>query len=128
MNLKKKPELFGAGPVLAVPDISATVDYYCDVLGFDRDFVMGDPPSHGSVTRCRVGIQFTSAPSGFQPSDYPGWNYFFLDGIDGLYSEYREKGVVFTREIESHGHGMREFEVRDCNGYRLRFGQYLQSA
>ena len=27
--------------------------------------VMGDPPTHGSVTRCRVGIQFTTAPAGY---------------------------------------------------------------
>ena len=123
--LNSKPEIFGTGPVLPVHDIRAAVDFYCNSLAFDLDFVMGDPPTHGSVTRCRVGIQFTSAPTTFDPATYPGYNYFFVDNIDALHSEYMMKNVRMTRDIESQDHGMREFEVVDCNGYRLRFGQYL---
>ena len=119
-----KPEIFGTGPVLPVHDIQAAADYYCKELGFELDFVMGTPPTHGSVTRCRVGIQFTKAPAGFDPASYPGYNYFFVDNIDALYDEYGKKDVKVTRPLESHDHGMREFEVVDCNGFRLRFGQY----
>ena len=36
---KTKPELFGTGPVIPVHDIQATVDFYCDVLGFDLDIL-----------------------------------------------------------------------------------------
>lgn len=120
-----KPELFGTGPVLPVSDIVATTNYYCDVLGFTLDFVMGEPPSHGSVTHGRVGIQFTNAPSDFSADHYPGWFYFFVDGIDALYEEYRAKGVNVRQDLRSHEHGMREFEIVDCNGFRLRFGQYI---
>lgn len=75
-ELKTKPngELFGAGPVLPVRDIEAAVDFYCGTLGFTRDVLWGDPPTHGSVTRGRVGIQFTQAPAGYQASVYPGWS------------------------------------------------------
>ena len=123
--LKIKPKIFGTGLVLPVHDINAAVDFYCDTLGFDHDFVMGDPPTHGSVTRCRVGIQFTNAPAGFDPAGYPGYTYFFVDNIDKLHAEYRKKNVRVTRDLESHDHGMREFEIADCDGFRLRFGQYL---
>lgn len=53
------PTLFGAGPVLPVSDLEKTASYYRDVLGFKLDFLMGDPPTHGSVTRCSVGVQFS---------------------------------------------------------------------
>ena len=122
---RTKPELFGTGPVLPVSDIAATANYYCAVLGFELDFVMGEPPSHGSVTRGRVGIQFTNAPSDFSPRAYPGWFYFFVDDVDALYAEYCENGVGVEQELKSHEHGMREFEIVDCNGFRLRFGQYI---
>jgi len=122
---KTKPELFGTGPVIPVHDIQATVDFYCDVLGFDLDFVMGTPPDHGSVTRCRVGIQFTIAPHDFDPAKYPGYNYVFVDNVDALHTEYTKKNVQMTRNLQSYDHGMREFEIADCNGFRLRFGQYL---
>ena len=123
--LKSKPEIFGTGPVLPVQDIRGAVNFYCDASGFDRDFVMGDPPTHGSVTRCRVGIQFTNAHADFHAAGYPGDNYFFVANIDKLYAEYTRKSLRVTRDLESHDHGMREFEIVDCNGFRLRFGPYL---
>ena len=89
--LKTNPELFGTGPVFPVHDIQAAVAFYCDVLGFDLDFVMGTPPVHGSVTRCRVGIQFTIAPDDFDPAKYPGYNYVFVNNIDALHAEYTKQ-------------------------------------
>ncbi len=53
-------QLFGTNPVLPVPDVRAAVAYYCDRLGFTFDALTDDdPPTHGSVTRDRVGMQFT---------------------------------------------------------------------
>lgn len=118
-----EPRLFGVGPVLPVADIAATAKFYCDQLGFDPDFVMA---GHGSVTRYRVGIQFTQSPPGFTAADYPGWTYIFTENIDALYAEYQGRGVKITRALESHEHGMREFQIEDLNGFRLRFGQYLE--
>src|SRR3546814_4447545 len=55
----KRCEFIGVGPVVPVPDVEAAVVYYCEQLGFDRDFVMGDPPDHGSVT-CGRSEEHTS--------------------------------------------------------------------
>ncbi len=77
--------LIGSGPVFPVRDVAASVAYYCDSLGFDLDFVMGEPPTHGSVTRGGVRIQFTRSTDSFIPKDYPGWTYLFVEGIDALH-------------------------------------------
>ncbi|MBL8524988.1 MAG: VOC family protein [Betaproteobacteria bacterium] len=122
---KKKCALFGTGPVFPVNDVGASVDFYCQTLGFTLDFVMGDPPDHGSVTRDKVGIQFTRSPEPFDARAYPGWTYFFVENIDLFYAELAARGVNVTQALESRDHGMREFEIRDVNGFRLRFGQYL---
>ena len=119
-----KCQFVGVGPVFPVPDVEAAVSFYCKQFGFTRDFVMGEPPNHGSVTRDRVGIQFTLARETFDPGSYPGWCYLFIENIDQLAAEYSERGVAFTRQLETTAHGMREFEVLDNNGFRLRFGQY----
>lgn len=121
----KQCQFIGVGPVIPVPDIEATVNYYCNRLGFTRDFVMGDPPDHGSVTRGRVGIQFTLSPASFTAISYPGWFYLFTENIDALANEYEEQGLVFSQPLSTREHGMREFEVMDLNGFRLRFGQYI---
>jgi len=84
--------------------------------------VLRDWPGDPQV---RVGIQFTLAPPAFEPSKYPGWVYLFIENIDALAVEYQSRGLSFTRQLESKAHGMREFELLNLNGYKLRFGQYL---
>lgn len=121
------PRLFGSGPVLPVRDIVAAVEYYRDKLGFAVDFVMGTPPTHGSVVRDSVGIQFTRTREDFLGSDYPGWTYIFVENIDGLYEEVQQRGATITRPLENHNHGMREFQIADLNAFQLRFGQYIEA-
>lgn len=121
----KACSFIGVGPVLPVADVEAAVAYYCEQLGFARDFVIGEPPDHGSVTRGRVGVQFTLAPAGFQPAAFPGWIYLFVENIDALAAEYEQRGLQFSQPLRTQEHGMREFELLDQAGYRLRFGQYL---
>jgi len=118
------PRLFGVGPVLPVHDIEAAAKFYCDRLGFVLDFVMD---GHGSVVRCSVGIQFTQAPDNFDARAFPGWTYIFTENIDSLYAEYLSKSVAITSELGDKAHGMREFEIEDPHGFKLRFGQYLKS-
>jgi hypothetical protein len=88
------------------------------------DGCAGDPPNHGSVTRGSVGIQFTLTDGTFSSTDYPGWFYFFVERIDSLASGYEQSGIEFTQSLGTREHGMREFEIMDLNGFRLRFGQY----
>ena len=120
-----RPRIFGTGPVLPVHAIGASIEWYVSQLGFARDFGEEIHPGHGSVTRDRVGIQFTCAPEGYTAECYPGWFYFFVENIDALHAEFRARGVAVSRPLASEPHGMREFEIEDADGYRLRFGQYL---
>ena len=122
---KKKCTLFGTGPVFPVSDVVASVDFYCKSLGFKLDFVMGEPPDHGSVTRDKVGVQFTLTRSPFDAKSYPGWTYMFVENIDLLHADFMAHKVEITQPPRSRAQGMREFEMLDLNGFRLRFGQYL---
>lgn len=114
-------------PVLMVCDIKATVEYYRDSLGFEIGFLFGDPPTHAGVSRSlwtpnRVSIQLSLAQDAdeIRPA---GWIYIHTgSGLDDLFEEYKRNDVQFTRELETMPHGMREFEIVDPNGYRLRFG------
>jgi len=117
-------QFFGTNPVLPVPDVRAAVAYYCNQLGFTFDALTDDtPPTHGSVTRDRVGIQFTHVADA--PVSYAGWTYIFVTDVDQLVAAYRATGVTITRPPTSYSYGLREFEIVDLHGYRLRFGQYL---
>lgn len=121
------PHLFGVGPVLPVEDVADSVEHYRERLGFEVDVLWGDPPTHGSVTRDRVGIQFTGATGERSAAEYPGWTYVFVSDVDALYDEFTARGATILTEPDDRNHGMREFDVRDLDGHRLRFGQYLDS-
>ena len=121
----RRCQFIGIGPVLAVSDVQATVDFYCRQFGFVLDSVMGEPPDHGSVTRGKVGIQFTLCTDSKVALSYPGYFYLFVENIDVLAAEYRDRGIAFSQALQTQDHGMREFEVVDLNGFRLRYGAYV---
>ena len=43
----------------------------------------------------------------------------------GKIAEFKSKGVKITRDLCDQFYGCRDFDVEDCNGYRLCFGQSL---
>jgi len=47
--------------------------------------------------------------------------YFNTDNVDQIWEELKDK-VTVEYPIEDFEYGMREFAIRDCNGYLLQFG------
>lgn len=111
-------------PVLEARNLSETIAFYRDLLGFTITFVYGNPPQHAGVSRSewssQPSIQLTQAQGEITPS---GWLYLRVDRyIDDLYEQYRTHGVQIVQEIGNRPWGRREFTIADCNGHRLRFG------
>jgi predicted enzyme related to lactoylglutathione lyase len=53
-------------------------------------------------------------------------SYIWVDDADALNAEFKSKGVKITRDICDQPYGCRDFDVEDCNGYRLCFGHDLE--
>jgi catechol 2,3-dioxygenase-like lactoylglutathione lyase family enzyme len=127
-------ELHGMQPVLPVPDVRATVDFYRDKLGFHIDFIDGEPPAHARVcadptySSPTVHIRFEPVPDG-AASPPSVWLFLHVGaGLDQLFQLYRSRGVKIVREPTDQPWGLRQFVVRDCNGYRLSFSAELAAA
>ena len=119
-------EAYSLQPVLAVPDVRATAEYYRDMLGFEIAFLYGDPPTYGAVSlhewsATGAHIQLSRA-DGPAPNDRIALYHSVGPGIDELHGTYRAKGVELVGEVVQQPWGMREFAIKDCNGYVLRFG------
>lgn len=120
-------ELHGMQPVLAVSDVSETVAFYRDKLGFHVDFVEGDPPVHARVcadptySSPTVHIRFEPLPSGASanPSVYL-WLHVGT-GLDQLWALYQARGVEVVEEPSDRPWGLRQFAIKDCNGYVVCF-------
>src|SRR5688572_18376177 len=79
-------------PVLAVTDISETITYWHDVLGFPAKWTWGDPPNHGGVSWQKVFIQFSLNPELAAVSK--GHSIWIrLQHIEALYSFHQQKNA-----------------------------------
>jgi uncharacterized glyoxalase superfamily protein PhnB/GNAT superfamily N-acetyltransferase len=107
-------------PILAVPDIKAATDFYMRMLGFELDWLYGDPPVHGAVWRDNVQIQFGLNPALAERA--AGTQYFlFVDDVEEFHSLHRANNAQIISPLENKPWGSREYTVRDPWGYQLRF-------
>jgi uncharacterized glyoxalase superfamily protein PhnB len=52
--------------------------------------------------------------------------YFVVSDADALYDYHRANGVEIVQEIGDRPYGLRDYTVRDLNGYSLTFGRRLK--
>ncbi len=132
--LTQKHRFYGLQSVLEVADVEATAAWYCDVLGFTLDFVDMARGGHARVSigggagRSTQRMRFTGyrRRHGTEPV-VAGYTYIHCLEIDGLYAEYRSRGVTMRPGYENgpitKPWQLREFEIEDCNGHILLFAQ-----
>ena len=110
-------------PGLAVSDLMAAVEFYSSRLGFTVGFTWGEPPTFAGVNLGEVQVflsQGTPSPEGCDV-------FFVVGNADELYAFHRAAGVEVLSEIGDRDYGLRDYTVRDLNGYRLSFGHYIYS-
>ncbi len=110
-------------PGLAVPDVRMAVEFYTNKLGFRSNFIDGDPPRFAGVTLDRVQIfleRGTPAPGGTSV-------YFVVGNADELHEFHRQNGVEIVVPPADRPYGLRDYGIRDLNGYRLSFGHPIYS-
>jgi catechol 2,3-dioxygenase-like lactoylglutathione lyase family enzyme len=108
-------------PTLAVADLRAAIDFYTKVLGFELGFTWGDPPSLAGVNLGRVSIHL--APG--TPSPKGCSLYFVVGDADELFEFQRAHGADVVRPPADQAWGLRDYKVRDPDGYELGFGHRL---
>ena len=106
---------------LPVSNVRAAVDFYTSKLGFRLGFTWGEPPTIAGVNLGNVQMfleQGTSNPAGCAV-------YFVIGNADELYEFQRANGVEVIQTPGDRPYGLRDYRVRDLNGYELGFGQHL---
>jgi len=110
-------------PMLAVTDMDETIAFYLDVLGFACVERMD---GWAALRRDEVEIMI-SLPNAHEPFTRPtltGSLYFNTDDVDALWTAIKDRTTV-VYPLENFYYGMREFAIRDNNGYLLQFGQEI---
>ncbi len=110
-------------PMLAVKSMDDTILFYRNLLGFECVSRL-----EGWAALRKDGVEvMISLPNDHEPFEKPaltGSLYFNTADVDELWDEIKDKASV-VYPLENFYYGMREFAIRDNNGYILQFGQEI---
>jgi hypothetical protein len=48
---------------------------------------------------------------------------WFVDNIEAIYEEWKERGIAIADELRPHPYGLKEFAFIDINGYYVRIAE-----
>jgi predicted enzyme related to lactoylglutathione lyase len=125
--------MWNVAPYFIVDDVVFTANFYRDKLGFHYDRFWNEPPAFCMVKRDGIIIMLSDVgkagvmrPNRIADPDGGAWDaYVWVEDADALFAEYKAKGVKIVRDICDQMYRCRDFDVEDCNGYRLCFGHTL---
>jgi catechol 2,3-dioxygenase-like lactoylglutathione lyase family enzyme len=117
------PEITAATFVLAVNDLEASKEFYCQKLGFIEDFsVEGWSFLSRGACKLRLGHCADVLPIS-KCQDHSWFAYLHVRDISCLYEEVLQQNVQIWHKLEAKPWGMREFAIVTPDGHRIVFGE-----
>jgi uncharacterized glyoxalase superfamily protein PhnB len=116
-------------PILFVRDVTAAAGFYRDKLGFAIDFLHGEPPFYGSVSRdgACLHLRFVGRPN-FAALAVTEESLILatveVDDVRALFAEFEARGVDFPQGIVKQPWGGTDFHVRDPDGNTISFVEF----
>jgi uncharacterized glyoxalase superfamily protein PhnB len=121
-------KLLNMRPMLETENLKQTIDFYNRILGFTCQACFPDfeEPGWAALEKDGLELMFTlrNEHSIIEKPTMTGSLYFNPEDVDEVWNELKDK-VTIEYPIENFDYGMREFAIRDCNGYLLQFGQQI---
>ena len=121
--------LIGSAPYFMVRDLGQALDYYCDVLGFARPRLWGEPPTFAMPQRDGFIVMLYQAENhtqlysnGMQDGLWDA--YFWVSDAEALFAEFCARGAQVEYEPCVQHYEIKEFAVRDIDNHILAFGQH----
>ncbi len=113
-------------PLLSVRDISRSVRFYCEQLGFK--LAGDDGKSAGQMRWCRVergGSSIMLQQFRQEADEGTAWGrgvefYFICDDVDAMYAELSARGVELEAPSVAY-YGMKQIFVPEPDGYGICF-------
>jgi catechol 2,3-dioxygenase-like lactoylglutathione lyase family enzyme len=126
-------EISGISPFFIVSDVTSSLSFYRDRLGFEITYQGPDPDDIFFGIVRRGGAQILLKDIGVAP--VPNYTRDIQKGIarwdafvsvpdpDALAAEFASRNVEFFEPVKDTHDGLRGFEVKDADGYLLFFGR-----
>jgi catechol 2,3-dioxygenase-like lactoylglutathione lyase family enzyme len=124
-----RPVLNSVAAHLYVRDLEATTEFFAKRLGFAIDFVYGEPPFYGQVSRHAVKLALRSMDEAFFAEDVreregllsASITVASAEEIEQLFRDFQAAGVTMAQPLRSEPWGAKTFVVRDPDGNLILF-------
>lgn len=123
-----KPQKFHRlNAFIPVRDLRETLNFYKETYGFYEEWTMG---TDGGLRRDDMRVIFCQDPEYIREinnNTYSFVLFWFVDNVDEIYREFKERGIPIESDIENKPWAIREFTIRDINGYTIRVSEGITS-
>lgn len=124
-----KPILTSVAAHLYVRDIKASTDFFTSKLGFAIDFIYGDPPFYGQVSRDEAHLALRSMDESFFAEDIREREDLLsasitlarADEVQELFLAYQAAGVPLAQTLRTEPWQAKTFIVKDPDGNLILF-------
>jgi catechol 2,3-dioxygenase-like lactoylglutathione lyase family enzyme len=123
-----RPVLTSVAAQLFVADIKASCEFFTAKLGFVVDFIYGDPPFYGQVSRdhARFALRSVDEPvfTDLREREHllsAAVTVATAKEIEQLFLDYETGGVRFHQALKAEPWGARTFVVADPDGNLILF-------
>src|SRR4030095_16218979 len=110
----KAKKFIRSNPHLPVRNLRQTLDYYRDVLGFYDEWTWKE--RDGEIRRDEMRLLFAENPEYTDQVNHQATRLpllWFVDNIDEVLSEFKEKNIEIASAMKEHPYGLREFAFLD---------------
>jgi uncharacterized glyoxalase superfamily protein PhnB len=120
-------------PNLVVRDVSASLAFYSNVLGFERAFSVPDDPPYVFAACGGNGIEIFFNDRKAVGGDYPALAatigsftmFIEVDDLKAVLANVDKHGAKIMMPVKEQFYGMREFAFEDADGYTITIAEKM---
>ena len=122
-------------PNIIVDNVNKAVEYYSSILGFNLIASVPETGSYNWAMVMRDGVTLMFQTLSSIKEDMPSLEiqskgsistfYIRLTGVESLYQAIKGKATIAV-DMRTTFYGMKEFAIKDLNGYFLTFAEEVK--
>ncbi len=110
----------GSTTILTVRNVTESLAYYRDKLGFTVAFEYGTPTYYVGLCDGNVALHLRAAEH-FTTQPGQGAVSITVDDVDALHADLVRRGARVLKEPRDYDYGLRDFDVEDPDGNVIYF-------
>ncbi len=116
-------------PILHVSNVTRSAEFFRQILGFGVDFLYGEPPFYGAVSRDDVCLHLRHVHA-TNFAELAAREPLLINAsievsdVWALFDEFKARGADFAQAVVKQDWGGTDFHVRDPDGNAISFVTY----